>query len=69
MIFRKPKTWKDVDNNRDSTKHTLYLTIQVNIKKNENPTVGTGGVHSTYANILKNGYRKVRKNVGIGWIG
>jgi hypothetical protein len=26
-------------------------------------------VHSTYANILKNMYKKVRKNVGIGWIG
>jgi hypothetical protein len=26
-------------------------------------------VHSTYANILKNKYKKVRKNVGIGWIG
>jgi hypothetical protein len=26
-------------------------------------------VHSTYANILKNRYKKVRKNVGIGWIG
>jgi hypothetical protein len=23
-------------------------------------------VHSTYANILKNRYKKVRKNVGIG---
>jgi hypothetical protein len=23
-------------------------------------------VHSTYANILKNKYKKVRKNVGIG---
>jgi hypothetical protein len=26
-------------------------------------------VHSTYANILKNIYKKVRKIVGIGWIG
>ena len=26
-------------------------------------------IHSTYANILKNRYKKVRKNVGIGWIG
>jgi hypothetical protein len=25
--------------------------------------------HSVYANILKNRYKKVRKNVGIGWIG
>jgi hypothetical protein len=26
-------------------------------------------VHSTYANILKNIYKKERKIVGIGWIG
>jgi hypothetical protein len=26
-------------------------------------------VHSTYANILKNIYKKVRKIVDIGWIG
>ena len=26
-------------------------------------------VHSTYANILKNIYKKVKKIVGIGWIG
>jgi hypothetical protein len=26
-------------------------------------------VHLTYANILKNIYKKVRKIVGIGWIG
>jgi hypothetical protein len=26
-------------------------------------------VHSTYANILKNIYKKIKKIVGIGWIG
>jgi hypothetical protein len=26
-------------------------------------------VHSTYANILKNIYKKVKKIVGVGWIG
>ena len=28
-----------------------------------------GRFYSTYANILENRYKKVRKNVGIGWIG
>jgi hypothetical protein len=36
------------------------------VPNNHNNRMGKQTVHSTYANILKNKYTKVRKNVGIG---
>jgi hypothetical protein len=40
---------------------STYYSLKINC--------GLGVHHSTYANINKNIYKKVRKIVGIGWIG
>jgi len=45
---------------------TSYLYLRTSCFGKKGRVIMVIMVHSTYANILKNRYKKVRKNVGIG---